>query len=169
MKTAAITLGLALGMQAFAQQVHADFDPAAHFGDYRTFAWKSARITSRDPGLNNPIVQHKIEAEIEKQLYARGFTKAAGGPVDVYVSFRLGTGFEREVIDYPVGWRWGGWRREVRFNDKGTLVIDIADAGRRQMVWRAVCVDTASNGNKLDDHLPRDVRKAFDQFPIKKR
>lgn len=160
-----IALGLSLGTQAFSQQVHTDSDPSAAFGAYRTFAWKSVGITSKDPALNNPIVQHKIEAEIEKQLYARGFSKAPGG---AYISFRLGTGFEREVIDYPVGWRWGGWRREVRFNDKGTLVIDVADAARRQMVWRAVCVDTASNGNKVDDHLPKDVKKAFDHFPLKK-
>ena len=164
-----LAFGLSLGIQAFAQQVHSDSDPGAAFGSYRTFAWKSGVITTRDPALNNPIVQHKIEAEIEKQLYARGLSKAAGGTPDVYVSFRLGTGFEREVIDYPVGWRWGGWRREVIFNDKGTLVIDVADAVRRQMVWRAVCVDTASNGNKLDDHLPKDVKKAFDQFPLKKK
>ncbi len=164
-----IGFGLSLGMLAFSQQVHTDSDPGANFAAYRTFAWKSVRITSKDPALNNPIVQHKIEAEIEKQLYARGLTKATAGAPDIYVSFRLGTGFEREVIDYPVGWRWGGWRREVRFNDKGTLVIDLADASRRQMVWRAVCVDTASTGNKLDDHLPKDVKKAFDQYPIKKR
>lgn len=162
-------LGLTLGLQAFSQQVHSDSDPSANFGGYRTFAWKSGQITTRDPALNNPIVQHKIEVEIERQLYARGLTKAdAGARPDVFVSFRLGTGFERQVIDYPVGWRWGGWRREVIFNDKGTLVIDVADSARRQMVWRAVCIDTASSGNKLDDHLPKDIKKAFDQFPLKK-
>ncbi len=150
------------------KKVHTDADPGANFAAYQTFAWKSAKVTSRDPALNNPIVQRKIEVEIEKQLYARGLTKANPGALpDVYVSFRLGIGFEREVIDYPVGWRWGGWRREVIFNDKGTLVIDVADATRRQMVWRAVCVDTAANGNKLDDHLPKDVKKAFDQFPVR--
>ena len=165
-----LAFGLSLCLQAFAQQVHSDSDPAANFGAYHTYAWKSALVTSRDPALNNPIVQHKIQAEIEKQLATRGLVKAMGSGVpDIYVSFRLGTGFEREVIDYPVGWRWGGWRREVIFNDKGTLVIDVADASRRQMVWRAVCVDTASNGNKLDDHLPKDVKKAFDRFPVKKR
>ena len=168
MKHTMIILAIAVGGQVFAQQVHTDSDPAAAFGTYRTFAWKSTRITSADPALNNPIVQHKIEAEIEKQLYARGLTKATGNP-DVYVSFRLGSGIERDVIDYPVGWRWGGWRREVVFNKQGTLVIDIADSARRQMVWRAVCVDTASNANKLDDHLPKDVKKAFDQFPLKKK
>ena len=61
-----IAFGLSLGVQAFSQQVHTDFDPSAAFGTYRTFAWKSARITSRDPALNNPMVQHKIEVEIEK-------------------------------------------------------------------------------------------------------
>jgi hypothetical protein len=167
--TVKLALAMAVGIQAFAQRVHTDSDPTAAFGNYRTFAWKSAAITSPDPTLNNPIVQHKIEAEIEKQLAARGLTKATGGQPDIYISFRLGTGFEREVIDYPVGWRWGGWRREVIFNDRGTLVIDVADAARRQMVWRAVCVDTAANGNKLDDHLPKDVKKAFDQFPVKKK
>jgi hypothetical protein len=168
-RTAAATLVLAAaaGAQAIAQQVHTDSDPAAAFGSYRTFAWKSERITSPDPALNNPIVQSKIHAEVEKQLAARGLTLATGNP-DVWVSFRLGTGMERDVIDYPIGWRWGGWRREVVFNDKGTLVIDIADAARQQMIWRAVCIDTASNANRLDDHLPKDVKKAFDQFPVKK-
>jgi hypothetical protein len=165
---AKLVLAVSIGAQAFAQRVHTDQDPAAAFGTYRTFAWKSAAINTPDPALNNPIVQRKIEAEIEKQLMERGMTKATSGPPDVFISFRLGTGFERQVIDYPIGWRWGGWRREVVFSDKGTLVIDVADAARRQMVWRAVCVDTAANGNKLDDHLPKDVRKAFDQFPVKK-
>ena len=33
-----LALGLSLGIQAFAQQVHSDFDPGAAFGCYRTFA-----------------------------------------------------------------------------------------------------------------------------------
>lgn len=166
---AKFALAASITAQAFAQRVHTDSDPAAAFGTYKTYAWKSAAMNTPDPALNNPIVQHKIEAEIEKQLNERGLTKATSAAPDVYISFRLGTGFEREVIDYPIGWRWGGWRREVVFNEKGTLVIDVADANRRQMVWRAVCVDTAANSSKLDDHLPKDVKKAFDQFPVKKR
>jgi len=165
---AKIALVASISVSAFAQHVHTDSDPAASFGSYHTFAWRSEAINTPDPAINNPVVQRKIEAEVEKQLMARGLTKATGGQPDVFISFRFGTGFEREVIDYPFGWRWGGWRRDVIFNERGTLVIDVADAARRQMVWRAVCVDIRSNGNQLDDHLPQDVKRAFDKFPVKK-
>jgi hypothetical protein len=164
---AALILAAGAAAQAFAQHVHTDADPAAAFATYKTFNWKSQKITSPDPALNNQLVQSKIQADIEKQLMARGMTKTDGNP-DIWISFRLGTGFERQIIDYPYGWRWGGWRPEVVFSDKGTLVIDIADGARSQMIWRAVSVDVASSGVKLDDHLDKDIEKAFEKYPVKK-
>jgi hypothetical protein len=165
---AKLALAVSVGARAFAQHVHTDSDPAANFGSYKTFAWKSEKIDTPDPALNNPLVQSKIHVEIENQLKARGLKLAQGNP-DIWISYRFGTGIERQVIDYPFGgWRWGGWARDVVFSDKGTLVLDVADGARQQMVWRAVCVDLASSGVKLDDHLPKDVQRAFDQFPIKK-
>jgi hypothetical protein len=72
------------------------------------------------------------------------------------------------------GYRWGsGWgTTDVRVNEilVGTLVIDIADATKNEMVWRGIGVkevDAQAKADRRDKNINNAVKKILKDFPPK--
>jgi hypothetical protein len=72
------------------------------------------------------------------------------------------------------GYRWGsGWgTTDVRVNEilVGTLVIDIADATKNEMVWRGMGVkevDAQAKADRRDKNINNAVKKILKDFPPK--
>src|ERR1700682_1803574 len=63
---------------AFAQKVTVEFDQAADFSKYKTFAIRDGQLNSRNPVLNSDLVKKRINADIEKYLTAKGLTEVSG-------------------------------------------------------------------------------------------
>ena len=57
---------------------------------------------------------------------------------DLNVRFTLGQARKTEVEAYPAGWRGLGTRRVRVAYTQGTLVINLRDTGRKELVWRSV-------------------------------
>jgi hypothetical protein len=169
MKTRLILLALLAGASAIAQKVSTEFDDNADFSKYHTYRWRAQKINSRDPILNSPLVKQRIVSEIDKQMAGKGFEQVTNGKGDLIVGFVYGSGIQHEVNTYPAGWRGYGTRVVRTTKDKGTLFINLSDAGTGQLIWRAVCIDTESTVPKLEEHLPKDIKKALDQYPPKKK
>src|SRR5580700_4343236 len=109
---------------AFAQKVTVEFDQAADFSKYKTFAIRNGQLNSRNPALNSDLVKKRIESDIESALTARGLTKVAGRS-DLNVRFQFGAARKTEIERYPAGW-YGLGTRVVRVPySEGTLVIDL--------------------------------------------
>jgi len=74
------------------------------------------------------------------------------------------------------GYRWGGgWgTTNVRVNEilVGTLVIDVADANKKEVVWRGMGVkevDTQAKAEKRDKNIAGAVKKILANFPPKQK
>ena len=52
---------------------------------------------------------------------------------------------------------------------EGTLVLDLRDAKRQALVWRAVAQEEKPDPSKLAGRLDDMVRKAVDKYPPKKK
>jgi hypothetical protein len=52
---------------------------------------------------------------------------------------------------------------------EGTLVIDLHQTSTRELVYRATYVDDESNAGKLSQKLEKDVAKALEKYPPKKK
>ena len=152
-----------------AQKVTMEFDESIDFSNYKTFQWQKSRNRSKNPALSNELIDKKIRNAITARLNAKGLREAPEGKPDLFVSYDLGSGTKTETEIAPAGPRGRGTRRvRVRYTE-GTLIIDLRDASNKNLVWRAVSVDTAADPNKLGEHLDKDVRKAFDKYPPKKK
>ena len=101
-------------------------------------------------------------------MKAKGLTEATGR-ADLNAGYLLGARDKTDIDVVPAGWRGRGRRRVVHHSTQGTLVLDLRDAARNQLVWRAVCTETASDPGKIDDRIGKDVKKAFEKFPPKKK
>lgn len=150
----------------WAQKVTTEFDEAAPFSDYKTFAIRNGRLNSKNPTLNSELTRKKIENDIRKYLGARGLTEVAEKP-DLNVNFTLGTVRKIETEAYPAGWRGFGTQIVRVPYAEGTLVIDLRDTSKRALVWRAVAVEEKQDPMKLEGKLDDMVKKSFEKYPPK--
>jgi hypothetical protein len=166
MKLYALALLAVLG--AHAQKIEIEFDRAADFTKYKTFAIRDAKLNSRNPSLNSELVRKRLDDDIQKYLTAKGLEGTGSGPSDLNVRYTLGAVRKAETEAYPAGW-WGMRTRIVRVPfTEGTLVIDLRDAATHSLVWRAIAREEKSDASKVEAKLDDMVKKSIDKYPPKK-
>jgi hypothetical protein len=161
---------------ASAQQTSYDYDRAADFSRFRTFAWKEG-TPAGEPSLDRRIV-----AAIEAQLAAKGLTRTNENP-DLYVVYHLGADVQKSLNGSisghgygPYGWGWGSGFESINIRESavlvGMLVIDMADAAKREIVWRGLAagdVDIHAKPEKRDAKVDKAVAKILKNYPPKAR
>ena len=150
----------------WAQKITVEFDQAADFSKYKTFTIRDGQLNSRNPALNSELVKKKIEADITRDLTARGL-EVTTGRSDLNVRYHFGSVRKAETERYPAGWRGFGTRVVRVPYTEGTLVIDLRDPSTRSLVWRGIATEEKSDGAKLEGKLDDMVRKAIEKYPPK--
>jgi hypothetical protein len=168
MRSVFYSLLLCLPLVASAQRINIEFDETAHFSDYRTFKLLKGQIHSRHPSLNNELTYKKIESMIRRHLVERGLTEVPNHP-DLNVVYNLGAANKREVDVYPAGWRGYGTRTVAHVYTEGTLVINLRDTRKHELVWRSIAVEDKNDPIKIQEHLDDMVRKSVDKYPPKSK
>jgi len=155
----------ALPVFAACQRISLSFDAQQDFSGYKTFVIASGQLNSKSPSLNNEIVQKQVGEDIRRSLTQKGLTEVQGQP-DLNVRWSLGSGRHVEEEAYPAG--WNGTRVVRRRYTEGTLILDLRDAKRRVLVFRAIAVVDDSDPLRIKDRLDDMVRKAAEKYPPKK-
>jgi hypothetical protein len=153
-------------LSAFAQKVTVEFDQAADFSKFRTFAIRGGQLNSRNPALNSELVKKQIEADIVRDLTERGLTMVSGKS-DLNVRYRFGSARRAEIERYPAGWRGLGTRVVRVPYTEGTLVIDLRDPETMSLVWRGIASEEKSDGTKIEGRLDAMVKKSIEKYPPK--
>jgi hypothetical protein len=166
MRLLLLTLLAAVG--CLAQKITVEFDRTIDFSKYQTFAIRNGQLNSKNPTLNSDLTKKQIEADIVRDLTARGLTLAPSGPSDLNVRYVLGTAQRAEVEAYPAGW-YGRGTRFVRVPyAEGTLVINLRDPSTQSLVWRAVAREEKRDPDQIHGKLDDMVRKSLEKYPPKK-
>lgn len=126
-------------------RVSSDYDHAAGFAGYHSFAW----LAREHHGTANPLVVQRTHDAIQAELIAKGFTYGENAAAaDFVVDFTIGSRERIDVQSYPSaymgpGW-WGpGWWGypywgtdvDVHQYREGTLSIDVFDGHSHRAVW----------------------------------
>jgi hypothetical protein len=162
-----LLLALAVG-PALAQKVDIEFDDSAVFERYKTFHIVEGQINAKAAALNSDLTRRKIENEIRKRLTEKGLLEVESKP-DLNVRFTLGQARKTEVEAYPAGWRGLGTRRVRVAYTQGTLVINLRDPVRKELVWRSVAEEEKNDPMQIAQHLDDMVRKSIDKYPPKQK
>jgi hypothetical protein len=163
----ALLFGLLSAHGAFAQKVSVQFDQAADFSKYKTFAIRERQLNSKNPALNSELVKKQIDADLERYFEAKGLMLVAGKS-DLNVRYTFGAVRKAEVEAYPAGW-YGLGTRYVRVPySEGTLVIDLRDPSTRSLVWRTIASQDKSDPSKIEGKLNDMVKKSVEKYPPKK-
>jgi hypothetical protein len=159
-------LALAAG-PALAQKIDIEFDESTDFAHYKTFHILEGQLNAKAAALNSELTRKKIENEIRKRLTEKGLLEVESKP-DLNVRFTLGQARKTEVEAYPAGWRGLGTRRVRVAYTQGTLVINLRDPSRKELVWRSIAVEEKDDPAQISQHLDDMVRKSIEKYPPKK-
>jgi hypothetical protein len=145
---------------ALAQKVSVSHDPQADFAKYKTYKWIDSKNKAQ------PFAHREIVTSVDQQLAAKGLRKTEGA-ADLYVVYNIGVD-ERVTVqgyDYGYGARLCGGDKTLQ----GKMMVDLIDAGRKELVWRGVTQDTVpENQDKGERLLKKASEKMFKQYPPRK-
>ncbi len=159
--------------------VNADFDPAADFSSIHTYAWQ--KVKGRDDALaDNPLLYKRIVAAVDQYMFERKYRKTSLESADVLIVLRGGTKEKMRLTDvggrgrYSSGPWYHPWRNYptrpdiVRYYTEGTLVIDMVDPRKNELIWRGTgtgVIHRYSDREKEKKVIEQYVRQILDQFP----
>ncbi len=165
---AVVVLSLFVSTLAFAQKTNIDWDRSANFANYHTYMWEPS------PHPANGLWGPRIVDAIDKQLQAKGLTKVDSNP-DMWVVYSNSIHDQKQIVGTGYGfgpsWGWGGWGSGPAMDNTyvtkiGTLVVELADAKDKQLLWRGSVTNTISdNSNKNISNLDKSVEKLFKNYP----
>ena len=95
-----LLVSLLAGSAAWAQKIDVQFDSSADFSKYKTFAIRNGTLNSRSAALNSELIKKQIEADIRRDLTARGLTETIGQP-DLNVVYHFGSQRKPSLRPFP--------------------------------------------------------------------
>jgi len=170
--TTLVSTGLAvLSTTAAAQTITYDFDKAADFSRFKTYAWV------RGTPLSDELNHKRIVNAVDTQLAAKGLGKVeVGASPDVLVAYHATFNKNLQINGFSTGWggyRFGANRSGSARVDEilvGTLVVDMVDAGSRTIVWRGTAtkeLDVKANPEKREKNINKAAERLFKNYPPK--
>jgi hypothetical protein len=175
MKRGAAVLGvLWLALQACSSvSVKHDYDRGVDFQAYKTYAWSETEMPD-DELAKNPLVKKRVQLAVDKVLGSKGYSLTETDQADFVVVAHAGIKERMRIQDYGrYGWYdpwWGpyGGRVDVSYYEEGTLVIDIVDAKKKELVWRGTAtgiVRKYAKPEKMQEDINEDAGKILAGFP----
>ena len=168
--------------------VTTDFDPEQDFSTYKTYAWYAGEMPEGDALAANPLIQKRAISAVDKELASKGFTLTQGDP-DFVVIIHAGMKERMQVTNtggyggygyggYGYGRYGGGWggggvsSTHVTYYDEATVVVDIADFGKKELVWRGTGTGVLSKKQKTQEESQQTadevMMKIMQDFPPNK-
>ena len=151
-----------------------DFDDQVDFSMYRSYQWVPSDSESTPNSVEySQLIDRRIRAAVEQNLAAEGLTPASTAP-NLLVAYSTRTDRKTEVLDNGYygygyrGWRGSYWRpstMQVYQYEEGTLVIDLIDAQKKQLVWRGKAVGIVGDYADSENRINEAVKKLFQHYP----
>jgi hypothetical protein len=154
-------------------KVSSDFDKAANFSGYKTYAFTPEALNLNIEELN----RKRLITAIENELSLKGFTKAEKPDIliDIKVSGeKIQTATATNMGGYGYGYRygWGGGTTTINYDSyvEGTVFVNMIDASKNEVVWqgRGVgTIDPDASAEKREKNINYAVKQIFTKYPPK--
>jgi ABC-type glycerol-3-phosphate transport system substrate-binding protein len=166
-------------------KVVSDFDPTVDFTQYKTFEYYG--WLEESDKLLNDLDKRRIESAFGAEFEARGLKYVEEGG-DIVVGLFIvaqqktqttatttsmggyGGGYGG-YYGYGPGWGWGGGHSTTTYSEydyvEGTLVCDIYDKTKEQLVWEGIGTATIKeNPKNREESIPAAVKKIMAEYPV---
>jgi hypothetical protein len=166
---------VASGMACATMSVSSHVERGLDFTSYRSFEWGPRdALPAGDPRLErNSFFEDRLQGAVEKELAARGLTRATADTADLLVHYHGSVSQRMEVdwIDRGQGYYRTGDDRpaNVVTYEAGTLILDVVDARTKRVIWRVWAQDSLFRFLSSDDRMAAEIDEAvqrmFARFP----
>ena len=164
-------------------RVNSDRDHEADFSSYSTFSWyaTSEPADPRPTAGASQIVDGRIRRALAGNLVAKGYIQEDTAEADLEVAYY--TSLSSQLRMYNTGWgygggygpRWGygygywpGWNMTtVSTYIEGTIIVDIIDRERNQLVWRGVVTSALKKKSSSDEKIDQTMTRVLETFPTR--
>jgi len=159
---------------AYGQDIHYNYDRSANFAAYKTYQWVDI------PGGAAPdqFIDRDIRRAVDEQLAQKGLTRVENG-ADLYVGYQAVIREEKGINLSGWGERfgWGGWggswatgsvQGQTSTIPVGTLLVNVYDPARKQLIWRgdaSKTIDLNKDPDKNYKNLQKAMAKLFKNYP----
>ncbi len=131
-----------------------------------------------DVRLDSPLIHERLRSSIEGNLMDRGYRKSESP--DFFIGYHLSMEQKMDIQTINTHYGYGGYGRHgswgtvgypetrVRQYEVGTLVIDVAAAAEKKLVWRGWGTDRLQKNPKpegANERVRAVVDQILDQFP----
>lgn len=164
-----------------AVSVNYDYDSKVDFSAIHTYNWGESNEAD-DELTKNQLLKNRIVSSIDNYLQSRGYRKVDPAQADVLVVIGAGVKEKMRVTNWggPGGYYrdpwydpwWGrsayGGRVDVSYYQEGTLVIDIVDNAKKELIWRGLgtgIVQPQSDQEKRQAVIDEYVQEILNHFP----
>lgn len=160
-------------------KVRTDSDPSVNLSNYKTFAFFEELAT--DKSSYSTMITSRLKDATRRELKRRGYEEVTANP-NLLVNFSTNVESRTEVQSTPApsagfyGYRsglygaWGGYPMDVHTTHykEGTLVIDLVDATKKQLVWQAVAQGRLSKKAVENPAASIDalIAEMFEKYPV---
>lgn len=162
-----------------------DYDKEVDFSKLKTYSWlPDSKKRYTDIRLNSDIFKKRIYNTVNKALAVRGFKEVTDNP-DFTIGYHVAIENKTSVNtmnDY-YGYSGYGWGRSnypgynmhstqtsVYHYEEGSLILDIVDTKRKQLIWRGSAqaeISKSRTTKQRDELIKKAVDKLFSQLPAK--
>jgi hypothetical protein len=144
-----------------------DYDTSYAFTKLSTYDWAGKEDSS--------LEGRRVRAAVDAALAARGIRRDSNNP-DFQVAAHVSSRERTEVRDWGYTYRaHGGWYGSPNFDvyqyDEGTLVIDVIDPARHELVWRGTAskiIDEDWTPAEREQEIQAAVEALLKGFPPEK-
>lgn len=158
----AILLLVGFGLMSCSSiSIRTDYDQEANFTKYHTFKWIPNPEKRIGRVKQNTLLDKRIRRAVEHEMEAKGYRFVQGGKTDALIVCHIGV---RNKVDID---RYGYWGRRVRVQryKEGSIVLDIVDAGAKELIWRGVAQGTVHYLEGDPERVNEAVFKILEGYP----
>ena len=175
-----IAVALLVAGCASGPSIRADYDKTADFGKYRTYGFVAP--ATNDTTQFKSLAQQTMQNAASREMESRGYTRSE--TPDLVINFK-GKLEEKTDIEstpapyYGPGWGYGGWYgapyggfggTEVTTHryKVGTLVMDVVDREKRQVVFQGGVESVVTNKmlENREQAINAAVAHIFSRYPF---
>lgn len=159
--------------------VQTDFDREADFTSYSTFAWIQTPPDSGQTEGASQLVDRRIRDAIAANLQLKGLALAETNNADLLVTYytSLSSHVTLHSTGWGYGWGWGpccgygygywpGWSwTTAQPCHEGTIIIDLVDREKKQLVWRGVTTRILGKRSHSHEKIAQSMNRVFSNYP----
>jgi hypothetical protein len=157
-------------------KVQVDFNPEIDFSRYKTFAYIGGVEKLVMLQLNPELIHNRVHRAVTRELTAKGLreVKPEENP-DLVVRYWANSSTEINVSAMGnwgpygpyIGSYWGFLYDTVTASSQreGSLLLDLIDPRRKDLVWRLYIVRKITNVDKAWKQADEEFTKGFESYP----